>query len=92
VHEPPGGIVSQVFVWLNSEIFNPVISTPLTVRSNVPVFVIVVESSGAPPTLTFPKLREVGLIDILGASDAKLKQGQPSVAANKEMNIVKGME
>ena len=75
VHEPPGGIVVQSFDSLNSEILNPVISILLMVRSNVPVFVIVVDSSGAPPTLTFPKLREVGLIDILGASDAKPVQG-----------------
>jgi hypothetical protein len=69
-----------------------VISKLLIVRSNVPVFVIVVDCSGVPPTRTFPKLREVGLTEILGASDAKPKQGHPNVAANMEMNSVKRME
>jgi len=42
-----------------------------------------------PPTLIFPKLREVGLIDILGASDAKPVQGHPKVVTNRKMNNVK---
>jgi len=66
-----------------------VISKRLIVRSNVPVFVIVVDSSGVPPTLTFAKLREVMLIDIFGASDAKPVQGHPKVVTNRKMNNVK---
>lgn len=58
----------------------------------MPVFVIVVNSSGVPPTLIFPKLREVGLIDILGPSDAEPIQGHPKVVANRKMNSVQRME
>ena len=68
------------------------ISKRLIVRSNVPVFVIVVDSSGVPPTLTFAKLREVGLIDIFGASDANPKQGLPNAAAKSKMKSVKRVE
>jgi hypothetical protein len=51
---------------LNSEEFKPVMAIVLISRSAVPVFLIVIDFSGVSPSLTFPKLREMGVGDIRG--------------------------
>jgi hypothetical protein len=39
---------------------------PLISRSDVPVFLTLIDPSGASPILTFPKLKELGVGDIRG--------------------------
>jgi hypothetical protein len=86
-HEFFAGIVEQLFVWLNSERFAPVIVIELIVRTPLPVFLIVtVLGLDILPALTEPKLTDTGLMDILGALPAftELKM----IAGNKITTII----
>lgn len=87
VHEPPAGIVAQLFVWLNSEALVPVMLILLITRSDVPVFLIVMVFPDVPPSFTFPKFTDLGVTDILGVPASKgvtekVKRISTSVAKN----------
>src|SRR3990172_11465798 len=62
---------------------------PLIVRSDVPVFLIVITFSDVPPILSFPRLTYTGLTDILGVCASK--GAGDTKAENTRTNILKNI-